>query len=172
MAVTGCGFDCKKRLSVVLAYGLTVDSRQWTVDSGASGARLSPRTPDVTPSTVNFSLVDKAEGFHEKIRRMMSQLNAECIFIYGSEADGTAKANSDIDIFVIGSCTFLDISEALLSASDISNREINPFLITPKTFKDKCASNDHFIQNVLRSPMIFLKGGKNELERLAGKRLA
>lgn len=117
-------------------------------------------------------LVDKAEGFHGKIRRMMSQLNTDCIFIYGSEADGTAKANSDIDLFVIGSCTFLDVSEALLPASDISNREINPFLITPKAFKDKCESNDHFVQNVLHSPKIFLKGGKNELERLAGKRLA
>lgn len=101
----------------------------------------------------------------------MSQLRAECIFIYGSEADGTAKENSDVDIFVIGSCTFLDVSEALLPASDISNREINPFLITPKAFTEKCASNDHFIQNVLRSHKIFLKGGKNELERLAGKLL-
>lgn len=113
-------------------------------------------------------LVDKSEGLNGKIRQMLSSLNTECVFIFGSEANGTARHDSDIDLFVIGSCTLLDISRVLLPFADISNREINPILFTPEAFREKCHSNDHFVQSVLHKPMVFLKGGENELKRLAG----
>ncbi|MBR4901711.1 MAG: nucleotidyltransferase domain-containing protein [Victivallales bacterium] len=113
-------------------------------------------------------LVDKAEGLHGKIRRMLSPLNTVCIFIYGSEANSTARPDSDIDLFVIGKCTLMDISRALLPAADLTDREINPYLLTPADFRSKCQIKDHFVQSVLQSPMLFLKGGKHELERLAG----
>lgn len=113
-------------------------------------------------------LVDKAEGLHGKIRRMLSNLKTDCVFIYGSEANGTARPGSDIDLFVIGECTLLEVSRALLPAADLTNREINPYLLTPDAFRNKCQMNDHFVRSVLQSPMLFLKGGKHELERLAG----
>ena len=99
---------------------------------------------------------------------MLSPLDTKCVFIFGSEANGTARADSDIDLFVIGSCSLMDISKALLPASDITNREINTTLYTIDEFRRKCHANDHFIQSVINSPMIFLKGGENELKRLAG----
>lgn len=113
-------------------------------------------------------LVEKAEGLHEKIRRMLSKLKTDCVFIFGSEANGTARPDSDIDVFVIGSCTLGEISEALLPAADLTNREINPVLFSREMFKDNCRTNNHFVRNVLQSPMIFLKGGRHELERLGG----
>ena len=113
-------------------------------------------------------LVDKTEGLLGKIRRMLAPLNTECVFIYGSEAAGNARPDSDIDIFVIGSCTLMEISKALLPAADLTDREINPVHFTPELFKDKCRTNNHFVQAVLKSPVIFLKGGKHELERLVG----
>ena len=112
-------------------------------------------------------LVDKAEGLHGKLRQMLSTLNIECMFLYGSEANGTARPDSDIDLFVIGDCTLMDVSQALLPIADLTNREINPFLLSPREFRQKCQSQEHFICSVLQSPKIFLKGGKNELERLA-----
>ncbi len=118
--------------------------------------------------TVLCELVDIAEGLHGKIRRMLSSLDTDCVFIYGSEANGSARLDSDIDLFVIGNCTLMEISRALLPAADLTNREINPFLLTPADFHYRCQSADHFVQNVIQSPMIFLKGGRNELERLAG----
>ena len=121
---------------------------------------------DMFPVLCN--LVDKTEGIHGKIRRMLSPLNTECIFIYGSEASGKARVDSDIDLFVIGSCTLMEISKALLPAADLTDREINPVHFTPKLFKDKCRTNNHFVQTVLKSPVIFLKGGKHELVRLVG----
>ena len=112
-------------------------------------------------------LVDKTEGLIGKIRRMLSTLDTECVFIFGSEANGTARPDSDIDLFVIGSCSLLEISKALMPAADITNREINPVLYTAKDFREKCRSKNHFVQSVLQAPMIFLKGGRNELKRLA-----
>jgi len=113
-------------------------------------------------------LVDKSEGLHGKIRRMLSPLETDCVFIYGSEANGTARSDSDIDIFVIGDCSLMDISRALLPMADLTNREINSFLLAPDEFRSRYQREDHFVRAVLQSPMIFLKGGKNELERLVG----
>ncbi len=113
-------------------------------------------------------LVDKTEGLHGKIRRMLSSLDTDCVFLYGSEANGTARPDSDIDLFVIGKCTHLEISQALLPMADISNREINPFLISPDEFIRRLHARDHFVYTVLKSPIVFLKGGKREFERLVG----
>ena len=112
------------------------------------------------------ALVDKAEGLHGKIRRMLSPLPCECVFIFGSEANGTARQDSDLDLFIIGSCSLLEVSEALLPAADLTNREINPYLLTAKDFRQKYQSGDHFVHSVLNTPKIFLKGGRNELARL------
>ena len=124
--------------------------------------RTSPLFP------VLCELVDKSEGLHGKIRRMLSPLETDCVFIYGSEANGTARSDSDIDIFVIGDCSLMDISRALLPMADLTNREINSFLLAPDEFRSRYQREDHFVRAVLQSPMIFLKGGKNELERLVG----
>ena len=113
-------------------------------------------------------LVDKMEGVYGKIRRMLRPLNTDCIFIFGSEASGLARPDSDIDIFIIGSCTLMEISKALLPAADLTSREINPVLYSPGSFREKCKENNHFVQTVLKSPIIFLKGGRHELERLVG----
>ncbi len=112
-------------------------------------------------------LVEKTEGLHGKLRRMLAPLDTRCVFIYGSEAKGTARVDSDIDLFVIGNCTLLELSEALLPAANISNREINPYLLSPDDFKRKCQSKNHFVCSVLNTPLLFLKGGKHELARLA-----
>ena len=113
-------------------------------------------------------LVDKAEGLHGKIRRMLSPLPCECVFIYGSEANGTARPDSDLDLFIVGSCSLLEVSEALLPAADLTNREVNPFLLTPEDFRQKCQCGDHFVHAVLNAPKIFLRGGRHELARLGG----
>lgn len=113
-------------------------------------------------------LVDKTEGLHGKLRRMLSGLDIDCLFIYGSEANGTNRPDSDIDLFIIGKCTLLEISQALLPAADLTNREINPVLYSPDAFRRKCLAHDHFIQNVVISPKLFLKGGIHEFNRLAG----
>ncbi len=113
-------------------------------------------------------LVDKAEGLHGKIRRMMSSLDTECVFIFGSEANGMARPDSDIDLFVIGRCTLMDISRSLLPAAGLTSREINPFLLTTSEFQRRCKDRDNFVWDVLKAPKIFLKGGPHELERLAG----
>ncbi len=117
-------------------------------------------------------LVIKAEGLHGKIRTMLAHLDTQCVFIYGSEARGTARPDSDIDLFVIGKCSLKEVCQALLPAADFTNREINPVLVSPEDFQRKCQSQEHFVREVLQSPMIFLKGGKNELKDLSGQRMA
>lgn len=114
------------------------------------------------------NLVDKSEGLHEKLRRMLAPLQTKCIFIFGSEAAGTATQKSDIDLFLVGNCSMQEISTVLLPAADITNREINPYAITPKEFREKYKNSDHFLTDVLNTPKIFLKGGENELKRLVG----
>ncbi len=44
--------------------------------------------------------------------------------------------------------------------------ELNPYVITAIEVRNRLASGDHFLKEVLSSPKIFLKGGDDELAEL------
>ncbi len=113
------------------------------------------------------ALVDKTEGGEEVLRRAFADCDAEVVFIYGSRAKGTERTDSDYDVFVIGNEGLRKISARVRSAADEIAAEINPYVITREEFADRLAKTDHFLADVIASPKIFLKGGPDELARLA-----
>jgi len=84
-------------------------------------------------------------------------------FIYGSFAKGKEKSASDVDLCVIGS---IDEDKLIskISAIEISvKREINYTLFTMGEFKKKKRSKDGFIQELIDSKKIMLKGKEDDL---------
>jgi len=88
-------------------------------------------------------------------------------FVYGSFAKNSAKAASDVDLIVIGSCSFGEVVEALTGAQDRLGRELNPSVYPAAEFRSKVAGEHHFLTSVLSEPKIFLMGDKDELGKLA-----
>ena len=117
-------------------------------------------------------LVIKTAGVADVLKSALSPLAASVrvAFVYGSFAAGEEGGRSDVDIMVIGKCSFGEVSKALGSAEESLAREVNPTVYPPDDFRKKIARGHHFLNTVLKEEKIFLIGDENELGRLAQKR--
>jgi len=88
-------------------------------------------------------------------------------FVYGSFAQGRESAGSDVDVMLVGDLGFREAVTLLHPTQALLGREVNPTLYTAREFHKK-ASTDRFLIDVLAKPKIFLIGGADELEELAG----
>ena len=88
-------------------------------------------------------------------------------FVYGSLARGEGKANSDVDIMVIGKVSFGEVVSALQTAQKTINREVNPSVYSEREYRTKLRAKHHFLTSVVNSPKVFLVGEEHELKRLA-----
>jgi predicted nucleotidyltransferase len=119
-------------------------------------------------------LVIKTAGVAEVIARALLPLTdrIDVAFIYGSAAKTRLRAESDIDLFVIGSVTFGDLVEAMSSAQEQLAREVNPSVLGPQEFRRRMHRHDHFVVAVAKEEKVFVIGGQHELDRVEGRRLA
>ena len=120
------------------------------------------------------SLLVKTAGIADVLRNALAPL-AEQIkvgFIYGSFANGEEKAESDIDLMVIGNVRFKEVTANLKKAHESLGREVNATVYPVSELREKIHARHHFLYSVLKSPKIFLLGDEFVLRRLAAKRLA
>lgn len=108
---------------------------------------------------ISIAVRDALLGLDEQI---------EVAFLYGSIARGDLKRESDVDVMIIGSVSFTDISKALFNVEERVGREINPSVFPPAEFQEKVQSGNHFLRTVLEEEKIILIGGEDELGGLAG----
>jgi len=113
-------------------------------------------------------IVTKTFGVADVLREALRPFREriEFAFIYGSMARGTAKATSDVDLFLIGDIGLSDIAVRLASAEDRLGRQVSPVIYSTKEFVDKARSGHHFIRAVLERPKLFLVGAQDGLEKL------
>ncbi len=109
------------------------------------------------------NLVLKTAGLVEVLREALASSDIRVAFVFGSVAAGTEKAESDIDLMVIGSLSLRQLSRLLSGVGAQVGREINPHVFTPEEFAQRKQAGDHFISTVLASPKLFVIGGKREL---------
>lgn len=88
-------------------------------------------------------------------------------FVFGSLAQGRESAGSDVDVMLVGDLGFRQAVMLLHPTQALLGREVNPTLYTAREFRKK-AGTDRFLIDVLAKPKIFLVGGADELEELAG----
>src|SRR5438132_423499 len=74
------------------------------------------------------SLISKTVGTHDVIRLALASLGAEIqiAFVYGSVARQKERADSDVDLMVLGDAPFSEVVSALSPAQKALGREINP----------------------------------------------
>ncbi|MFO7686723.1 MAG: helix-turn-helix domain-containing protein [Desulfobacterales bacterium] len=119
-------------------------------------------------------LVAKTIGIADELKSALLPLGERivCAFVYGSMASGRVTLGSDVDLMVIGELSFGEVVSALHPVQDVLCREINPTVYPEAEFAEKLAQGHHFLKSVLSEEKIFLVGDANELEKLAGQRLA
>jgi predicted nucleotidyltransferase len=119
-------------------------------------------------------LVLKTVGVGAALKAALAPLGdrINVALVYGSIARSEEHRESDVDVLVVGKVTFAEIVSSFSEAQKAIGREINPTVYPPAEFRSKVAAGHHFLNTVLRGPMLFLVGDKRELARLAKKPLA
>jgi DNA-binding transcriptional ArsR family regulator len=111
-------------------------------------------------------LILKLGGIVEALRHALGP-HTESIqwaFAYGSVAAGTARADSDVDLVVIGDVTPSVVYALLRPVADALGREINPLVLTAAEFREKRKRQNHFLDRVLSGPKVDLIGDARRVE--------
>jgi len=112
-------------------------------------------------------MVLKTSGLADVLASVLNNPEIRCAFVFGSLASGEARAQSDIDLMVIGSITLRKLAALLSGLSDKLGREINPHVIATDEFVQRIREREHFVNTVMNSEKIFIIGVENELEAMA-----
>jgi len=116
-------------------------------------------------------IVIKTFGIVDVLRTALKPLakKIKFAFLYGSVASSEETARSDIDLMIIGKLTFLEASVAISKAEEMLGRTVNPTIYPIEEFRRKLKSNNHFVNSVINTSLIFLIGEQDDLRKLAGK---
>jgi uncharacterized protein len=166
--LTGGGVGAIQReLRQLVAAGIV----QRSVRGNQVNFQANPECPIVEEIK---SIVLKTAGIADVLRAALAPLSdrISLSFMYGSTARGRQRADSDIDVMLVGSVTFGEVVTALTDAQMRLCREVNPTVYPVDEFSAKIRVGQHFVRNVLKREKIFLIGDDRELKRLAEKRVA
>jgi len=110
-------------------------------------------------------LVLKTTGVAGRIQAALEKLaGIEYAFIYGSYAKGEEKADSDVDLLIIGDVDMDRLDSNLGKLEKTLGREINYVLYSMEEFKSKKKAKDGFLMDVLSGKKIMAIGNGNGLE--------
>jgi len=115
------------------------------------------------------SIFRKTAGLADVLRDALQPLadRIELAFVFGSLASGQERTKSDIDIFIIGEVSLLEVVEALGEAQEYLAREVNPMVMSKTKFLAARKRKDRFVGRVLEEPKIFVRGKAGDLTELA-----
>jgi uncharacterized protein len=125
----------------------------------------SPIFPEVR------SLIAKTAGMHDPIRSALAPLGSKIriAFVYGSAARQEERANSDVDLMILGNVAFDRVVTALGPTQKKLSREINPAVFSVSEFQSKLKSGNHFLRNVIKEKKLFVLGTEHDLAKLASE---
>ena len=122
---------------------------------------VHPLYPDIR------GFVLKTSGLADVIKNALNnEKGIKVAFVFGSLARQEDKAASDVDLMVIGNTGLRKLTGLLMDAAGKIGREINPHAFTEKEFVKRRKEQDHFLNQVLESPKIFILGTENELAEM------
>jgi len=113
------------------------------------------------------NIVLKTVGLVDVLREALQESpEIRSAFVFGSIARGEEKADSDIDLMVIGNIGLRQISALTSPLVDQIGREINPHVFTVSEYKKRIAQKEHFISQVMSEPKLFVIGNEQDLNFL------
>jgi predicted nucleotidyltransferase len=119
------------------------------------------------------ALVGKTVGIFNILRSRLEPLAGRIAiaFVYGSVARREERAESDIDLMIIGTVSADDVLARLSDIETTLGRAVNPTVYSMREFKRKLKAGNHFLNAVLHDAKVLVIGNANELGKMAGVRM-
>ena len=119
-------------------------------------------------------LLAKTVGIFHALRAALEPLAKQIAvaFVYGSIARREEKAGSDVDLMIVGKVSLDEVLEQLSNEKASLGRSVNPTVYSVPEYKSKVASENRFLNAVIRGQKVFLFGDEDELREMGGVRLA
>ncbi|MBD3237122.1 MAG: MarR family transcriptional regulator [Candidatus Eisenbacteria bacterium] len=137
------------------------------VEMRRSGNRAYYRANADHPLHVDLrNLVLKTSGLVDVLRAVLSHPGIQVAFVFGSLAEGSEGAESDVDLMVVGKIRMRELSARLPEAIDALEREINPHILSAAEFARRKQARDHFLMRVLGSRKLFVIGDEHDLAEM------
>lgn len=111
------------------------------------------------------ALVIKTVGLLDILKSALAdEKEIRVAFVFGSIARGSEKADSDIDLMVIGNIGLRTLIRLLRGLAEKLGREINPYILSSKEFNLRKSENEHFVTQVLKDSKLFIIGEEDDLK--------
>lgn len=110
-------------------------------------------------------LIIKTFGLADIIRDVLDPLSGKIdyAFIYGSQVDGTATADSDVDLMVVGQIGEMELHKVINKAEGKLGKAINYSHFTLEEFGRRKKEKKGFVDRTSSGKKIMLIGDENEI---------
>ena len=102
------------------------------------------------------AMIVKTTGIAEILKEKLSPFSTEIelAFIYGSQANGTARAESDVDLLVVGDVNELSLHKAVTESERRIQRPVNYMLLSREEYHRRSREKQGFLVRILESEKI------------------
>lgn len=110
----------------------------------------------------------KTDSFMLELKKLAQDKGIDYAFVFGSFANDRYSSDSDIDLFVVGNKSGMELTKAIKPVERKLNREINCVIWPLKDLKKKSQSS--FIKEIAKKNVIMAKGDEDELRKIIGRK--
>ena len=110
------------------------------------------------------SIAVKTVGLVEVLSDALALYRGKIVlaFVYGSVAQGTYTAKSDVDLMIVGDLDVVDLHSAIVQVEGKLKRTVNYSLFSPEEFQRERDNADSFLSSILAGPKFFVIGNDND----------
>lgn len=114
------------------------------------------------------NFIAKTSGAPTFIRDALRYLDdkIDIALIFGSVAKGAERADSDLDLFIIGTAGYSVVTERLYSIEDRLGRRVQTLYIDRDLPTDRASLKKPSVRAMLEGPKVFVLGDEAKLEML------
>lgn len=114
------------------------------------------------------NILVKTDSFSLGLEKAFKDCKIDFAFVFGSFANDKYSSDSDIDLFVVGSISQMQLAKMLKPVEIRLNREINAVIWPLSDLQKKSSSS--FIRDIAKKNIIMVKGNENELREIIGRK--
>jgi predicted nucleotidyltransferase len=120
------------------------------------------------------SFISKTSGMPFIVREALKERERQIAiaFIFGSVAQGREREDSDLDLFVIGTAEYSQLTEKLYSIEERLGRRVQVLYFDANSDQDRKSLRKPSMRAILAGPKMFVLGDESRLASLLDSRAA